>query len=182
MVPDFDEVLARAQRGDGPAFAVLYEDLVRPVAAYLRSHGAPDVDDLVSDVFLGVFTGIGRFRGRQADFRSFVFSVAHRRLVDGWRRAGTRGHAVPYEVELDSRTADSAEAVALSSLGQERLQRMLERLSDDQRTVLLLRVVADLSIEQTAEAIGKAPGAVKQLQRRGLIALRAALEAEGVTR
>ena len=58
---------------------------------------------------------------------------------------------------------------------------MLASLSPDQRAVLLLRVIGDLSLEQVAEALGKRTGAVKQLQRRGLIAVRKALSQKGVT-
>ena len=46
---------------------------------------------------------------------------------------------------------------------------MLERLNEDQRSVITLRILGDLSIEQTAEVLGKSTGAVKQLQRRGLL-------------
>ena len=45
-----------------------------------------------------------------------------------------------------------------------------------------IRVVADLSIEHVAESIGRRPGAVKALQRRGLAALRRLLERESVAR
>ena len=45
-------------------------------------------------------------------------------------------------------------------------------LNDEQREVLILRIVADLSVEQVAGIMDKSPGAIKQLQRRGLIALR----------
>ena len=58
---------------------------------------------------------------------------------------------------------------------------MLEALSEDQRAVLLLRVVGDLSIEEVAKAVGKRPGAVKALQRRGLEAIRRELARGGVT-
>jgi hypothetical protein len=47
---------------------------------------------------------------------------------------------------------------------------------DDQRSVLLLRILADLTIEQVAQAMGRSVGAVKALQRRGLRALRTRLE------
>lgn len=181
MVPDFDAVLARAQTGEAAAFQVLYEDLVRPVAAYLRSHGAQDVQDVTSEAFLGVFAGLPRFRGSQGDFRSWVFTIVHRKLVDSWRSAGRTPPGLPYDPELDSRSTGSAEDDALDALGDQRVQALLDQLSDDQRDVVLMRVVADLSIEQVAQALGKRPGAVKQLQRRGLLALRRALEAEGVT-
>ena len=53
---------------------------------------------------------------------------------------------------------------------------LLDRLNADQRAVLMLRVIGDLSIDETATALGKTPGAVKQLQRRGLLALRAVVD------
>ncbi len=58
---------------------------------------------------------------------------------------------------------------------------MLGILSPDQRAVLLLRILGDLSVDDTAAAVGKSPGAVKQLQRRGLATLRRELEKKGVT-
>ena len=61
------------------------------------------------------------------------------------------------------------------------LRALLDQLPADQRDVLLMRVVADLSVEQTAAAIGRSAGAVKQLQRRGLIALRERVQELGHT-
>ncbi|WP_235046998.1 sigma factor-like helix-turn-helix DNA-binding protein [Arthrobacter nitrophenolicus] len=49
---------------------------------------------------------------------------------------------------------------------------MLGTLEHDQQEVIALRVVADLSVETTAEIMGKTPGAIKQLQRRALCRLR----------
>jgi RNA polymerase sigma-70 factor (ECF subfamily) len=77
--------------------------------------------------------------------------------------------------------ADAADE-ALARIGDERVQAILASLSADQRAVLLLRIVGDLSLKQTAEAIGKRTGAVKQLQRRGLAAVKRELERKGVTR
>ena len=70
---------------------------------------------------------------------------------------------------------------ALARIGTEKVHRVLESLSADQREVLLLRIVGDLSIEQVARAVGKRPGAIKQLQRRALAAIRRELEKGGVT-
>jgi RNA polymerase sigma-70 factor (ECF subfamily) len=55
---------------------------------------------------------------------------------------------------------------------------LLHRLGDDQRQALTLRVVAELSLDETAEVMGRSIGAVKQLQRRALEALRAIVTAE----
>jgi RNA polymerase sigma factor (sigma-70 family) len=180
VLPDFDAVLCGARAGEAAAFQALYDDLSRPVAAYLRGRGLTDVEDVTSEVFLAVFTGLARFKGDEADFRSWVFTIAHRRMVDEYRKRGRAPQLVPWEAETDVRTTGSAEEGALATLGEARVRAMLAELSDEQREVLLLRILGDLTIEQIADALGKRVGAVKALQRRGLIALRRSLESEGV--
>ena len=69
----------------------------------------------------------------------------------------------------------------LARLASERVKALCARLKDDQRDVLLLRLVAGLTVDRVAAAMGRSAGAVEQLQRRGLLALRALIEAEGVT-
>jgi RNA polymerase sigma-70 factor (ECF subfamily) len=53
-------------------------------------------------------------------------------------------------------------------------------LSDDQREVLILRIVGDLTAEQVSLIVDKSVGAVKALQRRALTSLRRRVEREGV--
>jgi RNA polymerase sigma-70 factor (ECF subfamily) len=81
-----------------------------------------------------------------------------------------------YDAGADPRVTASAEEAAMAGLGTDDMHRLLHQLSDDQRDVLLLRVVADLSLEQTAAALGKRVGAVKALQHRALATLRRVLE------
>lgn len=181
MLDDFDRLLPRAQAGEPEAFAAIYQDLVRPVAAYLRARGVHDVEDATSEVFISVFTGVARFSGDQAQFRSWVFTIAHRRAVDAWRRTGRRPVEAPYEPADDERVSASAESEALDQLGGQRVLELLDHLTADQREVLSLRVVADLTVDQVAAVMGKQAGAVKALQRRGLTTLRDLLVSEGVT-
>jgi RNA polymerase sigma-70 factor (ECF subfamily) len=68
------------------AFERLYADLAPVVAGYLRVQGAAEPEDLTSEVFLGVFTGIDSFEGSETQFRSWVFTIAYSRLVDERRR------------------------------------------------------------------------------------------------
>jgi RNA polymerase sigma-70 factor (ECF subfamily) len=77
---------------------------------------------------------------------------------------------------------DAAAEDALARISDQRVMAVLETLSPDQKAVILLRVIGDLSLEQVAEVLGKRTGAIKQLQRRGLAALKRELGKEGVTR
>jgi len=69
----------------------------------------------------------------------------------------------------------------MDRIGTEEVHRVLAALSPDQRAVLLLRILGDLSVKDTAAALGKREGAVKQLQRRGLAAVKRELAKGAVT-
>lgn len=187
--PSDDDVVAwvsRARAGDSAAWEVLYRWLAPAVAGYLRVQGARDVDDLTSEVFLALVRSIERFEGRPAQFRSFTFVIAHRRLQDerrSWSRRGARTVDEPVDerAPIADDGSDAADA-AMAALGSDRVLALCGRLVADQRDVVLLRIVGDLSVDQVAEALGKSPGAVKQLQRRAFENLRKEISAEAVPR
>lgn len=175
----FDAVLGAAKTGAGWALTRLYHDLSPLVLAYLRMQHAVEPEDLTSDVFLGAFRNLTAFEGTERQFRSWLLTIAHRRLLDERKRL-QRG---PTLVELDARVphaTDDVEAAVMASAGNERISQMLAALSEDQRQVLLMRIVGELSITEIAVALGKRPAAVKQLQRRGLNVLRERFTEKGV--
>jgi RNA polymerase sigma factor (sigma-70 family) len=176
----FDELLAAARLGQGWALTVLFRTYAGPVAGYVRTRSPAEPDDLVSDVFASAFTSLDRFTGGEPEFRGWLFTIAARRVVDDLRRRGRQVPTSPYDSEVDTRVEPSAEQQSLDSLGEQWVRTVLDRLAPDQREVLLLRVLGDLTVEQVARQLGKSPGAVKQLQRRGLAAAAKILEAEGV--
>ncbi len=172
----FDDVLTAAQAGAAWAFEVLYRDLAPSVTGYLRLHGAVEPDDLASETFIGVFTGLGGFSGDEAALRGWVFTIAHRRLVDDWRKRSRRPQVADDPGDLTELYGGDVEDDALTGLGADNVHRMCAELPDDQRSVLLMRILADLTIEQVAQAMGRSVGATKALQRRGLRTLRTRLE------
>lgn len=174
----FEPVLAAARLGEGWAFERLFGWLGRPVVAYLRGAGVEDPEGLANETFLRSFRGIDRFEGTEVRFRSWVFAIAHNLIVDDRRRRSRQPRPAPLEA-ADEPTVGGADDEALVALGNERVRALLARLVPDQRDVILLRLVADMSIEETAATLGKSPGAVKALQHRGVAALRRALDPDG---
>ena len=176
-----DEVLVAA-RADAPwAFEHLYARFAPAVSGYLRMHGATDPEGLTNEVMLGVFRGLPSFEGEGTGFRSWLFTIAHRRLIDERRRASVRPKSDELVEERHERPGGDVEVEALSGLEDERVRTLLDGLTAEQREVVLLRVVADLSVEQVAQVLDKRTGAVKMLQRHGLARLRRILETQGVT-
>lgn len=152
------------------------------MAGYVRAQGIADPSDLTSDVFVAVLTRLPSFQGTEDQFRSWVFTIAYRRVVDEWRTRARRDTAVPTLPSNAATAAAGAEDVALARLGEERVAELLAALTPDQRHVIALRVVADLSLEQVAELLDKPVGAVKALQHRGLATLRRTIAGKAVSR
>jgi RNA polymerase sigma-70 factor (ECF subfamily) len=175
-----DSVLASAAAGEPWALRRLYDELAPAVVGYLRVRGAHEPEDLTSEVFLAVFTRLATVTGGASGLRTLLFSVAHARLVDDLRRRSRREESVPFDERADRRTSASAEDEALEAHSVEAVRDIIGQLPDDQRDVLLMRLVGDLTLDQVAEAMGKTSGAVKQLQRRGLLTLKARLSSSGV--
>ena len=172
----FDDVLGAAQAGAAWAFEVLYRDLAPVVTGYLRLHGAAEPDDLASETFIGVFTGLAGFSGNEDALRSWVFTIAHRRLVDDWRRRSRRPQLSDEVEDLGTLVGGDVEDDVLVRAGADDVHRLCAGLPDDQRSVLLLRILADLTVEQVADVLGKSMASVKALQRRGLRTLRQQLD------
>lgn len=166
----FDEVLDTARAGGEHAWAELYHDLAPVVLGYLRGQGIPDPEDVLSEVFLQLVRDLHRFDGDEAQFRSWVFTVAHHRLIDARRKISRRPptDATPTE-ELDPHLPTvEAEDEAVDRMTTAEITGLLDHLSGDQREVLLLRLVGGLTQAEVAEVLGKRVGAIKQLQRRAL--------------
>jgi RNA polymerase sigma-70 factor (ECF subfamily) len=171
-----------AANGSVPAFEEIYGTLAPAVASYLRWHGVSDVEGVTNEVFAQVHRKLGGFTGDGTGFRSWVFTIAHHRMIDERRRAARRPRLdFDGSIEEASVTGD-AELDAIAALSGDRVNELLTMLSPDQRDVVLLRVIADLSIEDVATALGKRQGAIKALQHRALATLRRQLEQEQVDR
>lgn len=154
-----------------PSFESIYRELAPAVLGYLRGHRIDDAEAVTQDVFLAVFSRIDGVRGGEDGVRTLVFSIAHARAVDHHRARARKPPTVEYEMEKDPRVTESAEDLAVTQSGDDVLS-ILSLLKDDHREVLLLRVLADMPLERVATVMGKSVGAVKQLQRRALLALR----------
>lgn len=164
---DFPKVLDGAKSGAEWAWSRLYEELAGQVLGYLRTRGAAEPEDLLGEVFLQVVRGLHSFSGDWPGFRAWVFTIAHRRLIDERRRRERNPVETAESIEQETEE-DGPEITAVNNVVREEIAVMLGSLSPDQRDVLLLRVIGGLTVDEVAQIVGKSNGAVKALQRRGL--------------
>ncbi|TJY72540.1 RNA polymerase sigma factor [Arthrobacter sp. CAU 1506] len=171
-----DDVVYAAQSGKAEAFSEIYAALAPGITGYLKVRGLEDHEGAVQEVFLALFSRIGSVRGGFQGLRTLAYSIAHARYVDDVRRRARHPQLTPYDPDADRRAVESAETALLETLGESDVGRQLKELKPDQQEVLLLRVVADLSLEQVAEIMGRSTGSIKQLQRRALLKLKSVVE------
>jgi RNA polymerase sigma factor (sigma-70 family) len=179
-VQGFGSILEAARGGADWAWECLYGGLAPKVLGYLRGVGASEADDLTGEVFVQVVRDLHRFQGDEREFTAWVLTIAHHRFLDHCRRSARRPVDPVAEVPEPAAAVGDAEQDAMDELAGARVRELLAGLSGEQRSVLLLRVVGGMTVEQVAAAMGKRPGAVKALQRRGLAAVERRLAREAV--
>lgn len=172
----FHRRLADARGGDPAAWIGLYDDLAPILHAYLRHQSLDDPDDVAGETLLQVVRDIDRFEGTERQFRSWALAIAHHRMLDA-RRARRRRpfDPVPTEDLAASPTPDDASGAVIDALEWDEVGALLARLTDEQREVVVLRVVNELSLDETARVLDRTVGSVKALQHRAFNALRAHL-------
>lgn len=177
----FETTITAARQAAPWAWAVIYRELAPHVTGYLRASGSSEPEDLTAEVFLRVVQDLGKFEGDEARFRSWVFVIAHHRMVDE-RRHRTRHPQTTLELDTLDRTrfGGDVEHEAMGNLATSAVEDIVRRCVPDQRDVLLLRVLGGLTLSETAEVLGKSLGAVKALQRRGVAAVAREFSREGV--
>ena len=176
-------MVAAANAGGEWAWRELYRGYAPAVDRYLRARGVPDAEDLVGETFLRVVRHLDRFSGDEIDFRAWVFAIARNLVVDAARRntrRPVRRDAGRTRCRRWPRWA-TPRTTRWASSGPPRSSGSCRELTEDQRDVLLLRIVGDLSVAQVAGILGRREGAVKMLQARGLATLRRIGYGEAVT-
>jgi RNA polymerase sigma factor (sigma-70 family) len=177
----FEVTLAAARVGHEAALERLYREHASLVLGYARANGARDPEDLTQDVFVAMVVGLQSFEGDAASFRSWLLTIAHRRLIDDLRRRGRRPVADDgEEVLVGLAGAGATDDEGLARLQARGVLDVIDSLTPDQRSVLLLRVLADLPVREIAEIVDKPVSAVKALLRRAVVSVSRRLAEQSV--
>jgi RNA polymerase sigma-70 factor (ECF subfamily) len=168
----FSDVLTAARTGAPLALEKLYREFYPPVLAFLRARAPAEAEDLASEVFIAVAEGLGRFEGDEDGFRSWLFTITYRQVGQLRRRIGRR-RTDPFPVdEVDERVPPGdAESDAMAAISTQEALELIATLPPAQGEVLLLRVFADLPVDEVAAIVGKRPTAVRALQHRAIVGL-----------
>lgn len=175
---DEPELIRRAQSGDAEAYGQLYERYAPPVFRFLcaRLDDQLDAEDLTEEVFLRLWRAFPGYVVQEAPFGGFLFRIARNALYDHYRKNRRVTWTEPLDDnQVDHHHLDPAVSVPdflEHDVARAALRGALCQLKDDQRLVLELRFLGDLSPDEIAVAMNKSAGAVRVLQHRALRALK----------
>src|SRR5690606_6515589 len=172
-----DRLLARARAGDNAAISQIYDDYFPPVYQYirLRAGDAGLAEDLAAEVFVRLVQALRGGNPPRRRLRGWLFQVARNLIYDHRGQAdrlpqATRDDWSPAAAEY------APETQVMRAYTVDRLRQALVALPADQQEVIILRFGQMLSLQETADIMGKSVSAVKALQFRAVQALRSLLE------
>jgi RNA polymerase sigma-70 factor, ECF subfamily len=174
-----DVVVADAVAGNRDALREVLETIRPIVVRYCRARigtaerSGLSADDVAQEVCLAAITALPRYKDQGRPFLAFVYGIAAHKVADA-HRAAARNRAEPTDEVPERPTGDlGPEQMAIEADSAARMSALLDLLPAKQREILILRVVVGLSAEETADAVGSSPGAVRVAQHRALARLRA---------
>jgi RNA polymerase sigma-70 factor, ECF subfamily len=173
-----DDLVEGVRRGDRDAIAAVYLELGPGLRGFLLRrvpHGEV-ADDLVEQTFVELIEGGHRIDGDGRALRAWLYRAARNNLLDWYKRAERRSDQQLTERVLAGQpSAPAAEEQVVAGTVDPELLAALASLTDEQREVIELRLVAGLPLAEVAAITGRSVGAVKQLQHRGIHRLLALL-------
>jgi RNA polymerase sigma-70 factor (ECF subfamily) len=166
-------LIASARRGNQDAIRQIYENYFSPIYGFIRMRVSDTnvAEDLASDVFIRM---IEAFRGNNPpkdSLRGWLFRVARNVIHDHYGQT-KRIEQITLEEWIPASEDSNVEIQFMRSLNIAQARQALQRLTDEQQEVILLRFGHALSLQETADIMGKKPNAVKALQFRAVNALR----------
>lgn len=180
-----DAAVAEAVAGNRDALREVVE-IIRPIVVrYVRARiGATErvglsADDVAQEVCLAAIQALPRYQDQGRPFLAFVYGIASHKVADA-HRAAARNRSEPTDEVPERFSLDTGpEQMAINSDSAARMQKLLQVLPEKQREILTLRIVVGMSAEETAEAVGSTPGAVRVAQHRALARLKSEIAGAG---
>ena len=141
------------------------DDVFRYVSRRLARR--EDAEDVCAEVFAAAFETLPRFRG-DVEPKLWLLGIARRKVADALRRQTLRREVeLPPDFDLaDASCHSHPPRAALQAETRQKLRDLLANLKDEQREVLLLKYVEELSVEEIAVVMNRSHGAANSLLQR----------------
>jgi RNA polymerase sigma-70 factor (ECF subfamily) len=167
----------KAVEGDRSALGLIYDTYARDIYRYIFSKlgNSTNAEDLTAQTFMAVIESLPSYR-HHGQFSAWIFQIARNKIMDYFRRS----KQYPLEISLDITYSDGTLERIIKEQAYERLASLMRTLPDDERELIRLRFVAELSFVEIAGLLGKKEDAVRKSLARLLERLSNLVEVQNV--
>ncbi len=165
-------LINKAKDGDREALNTLVSLYWQPIyrIIFSRIGHEDDAKELTQETFMKAFRALPRYRVLDVSFKSYLGTIAVNLVIDFWRKKGRTPQNVnlsEYQESIFDKR-ENPEEYTLRLEGEEEIANLVEKLPEEQRQTVKLRVVLGLSIRDVAMQMNKTEPAIKMLQQRAL--------------
>lgn len=175
-------LVEEARKGNQEAFGKLYEEFITPIYrfVYFQVKHKSEAEDITQTVFVRALGAVSRYEDEGLPFSTWLYTIARNLVIDYWKKKKDvliEDPAVTFGNIHDPAT-EAHHGAERRELG-EMLAEALKEVSPEQREILVLQFMDDLSNREIAEITGKNEDAIRALKHRGLKSLRKIVEEKG---
>ncbi|MDP2856328.1 MAG: RNA polymerase sigma factor [bacterium] len=171
------QLIKKAKKGDAEAFGLIYDHFLDRIYRfiYLKVTNREETQDLAQQAFMKAWEAINRFEDEGLPFSSWLYRIARNLVIDFYR---VQKKNISLDESIGVMHPDDLEEQMLKSQEQEEVKRALSDLTDEQRDIIVLRFVDDLSYKEIGKITKKNPAALRILQHRALNKLRKSVKSK----
>ncbi|MBI3589070.1 MAG: sigma-70 family RNA polymerase sigma factor [Candidatus Liptonbacteria bacterium] len=176
MLDGENSIIKKAIQGEASAFGLLYDFYQPKIYRFvlIKVGRREEAEDLTHQVFLSAWQNVSHYKDLGFPFSSWLYRIAKNQVVDYYRTS--KATMAIEEVDPNYFAVPASAQFGLDdSLRLEQVRLAIQTLDQDYQDVVVMRFVEDLSIKETAAAIGKSEGAVKLIQHRAIKKLKEGL-------
>ena len=177
MTVDEAKFVRRAQKGDREAIAALYDRCHASVFTYIyyRVSDQECAEDLTTEVFVRMISMLPSYIDRGKPILAWLYTIAHNLVIDHYRN---KKEVIPLDERMVGNNGGHPAGLYEERESQERLERAMEKLTEEQRLVIQLKFIENYGISEVAAILGRNERAIRSLQHRALAALARIMQQE----
>lgn len=165
---DEQRLVKALAKGDEEAYKYLYRNYASKIGALVKSYlGSDDIDDVVQEVFLRIYKNVKKFRG-ESKLSTWIYRIAINVCNNMYRKMKGRGPVVDLTEPMDDEdytfqfsTDEDVQKNVTNDIMYEKLRKVLETLSPEDRAILFMKEIDGLTYEEVGKILDKPEGTIK---------------------
>ncbi len=176
---EIKQIIKKVQKGDIDSFGTIYEIFAERIYRYiyLKVSNKEIAEDLTQQVFIKAWEAIGDFKFKNNPFSSWLYSIARNSVTDFYRKKKP-DFSLDEEIKIDLFDEKDLNEELINKEEVDNILKKIYQLPSDQKELLILRFVEDLSYEEIAKIMNKTPLNLRVIQHRALNRLKKEMDTD----